>query len=77
MNKFWKWMEEKGYGCYDPLTDVSRLSGAEAFKEPAKQMLIGYMMEYIHETNMMPKSNTLSTGELYNFLVKAIEGEKP
>ena len=47
MNKFWKWMEEKGYAVYheDPFCDSGWL--LKEVERQTKQMLIGYMIEYI------------------------------
>jgi hypothetical protein len=56
MDKFWKWMEEKGYGfkgmCVQildfggPGIHVRHVSNIDTMEIP-KQMLIGYMAEYL------------------------------
>jgi hypothetical protein len=44
MDEFWEWMEEKKYGNYL----MERLNDNYCFNiRPTKQMLIGYMIEYI------------------------------
>ncbi len=52
MNSFWKWLEENNY-AHIPLDDeeigpvLFAEKNVDAVRKPTKQMLIGYMMEYI------------------------------
>ncbi len=49
MNKFWKWIEDKGYGKnYIDGFSIDRAAYWEDEDIP-KQMLIGYMFEYLIE----------------------------
>ena len=46
MDKFWRWMSESGHGSIGNIWDIP----GSAFRnpiQPTKQMLIGYMMEYL------------------------------
>jgi hypothetical protein len=80
MNKFWQWMEEeKNYGytgiygnvflfCeeYDDENDVPI--------EPTKQMLIGYMIEYLHGIGVIHKTPfNMTTEGLYCYLEDLID----
>ena len=53
MDKFWKWMEEREYGYIEDLghrkRDILCIPGKIYITgiEPTKQMLIGYMIEYL------------------------------
>lgn len=50
MNKFWKWMKEKGYGEIEDLGHRVRYiitPQGYAIEDFQKQMLIGYMIEYL------------------------------
>lgn len=50
MNKFWKWMEKKGYkGIFD--TTICRECQKKWLHSEliTDQMLIGYMLEYLYE----------------------------
>jgi hypothetical protein len=55
MEKFWEWMREKGYGYMGSKGDVFIYGKNEFYKDdsdlcfanPPKQMLIGYMIEYL------------------------------
>jgi len=56
MNKFWKWMEKNRYGMYlpnEPYHDgvilARSASNPTAHVFPTKQMLTGYMIEYLGE----------------------------
>lgn len=46
MEKFWEWMKEKGYSENNY---PSWLHCGNTEYQPNKQMLIGYMMEYLDE----------------------------
>ena len=48
MDKFWKWMEEKGYGYGGDLVEWHPL-GHGTNINATQQMLIGYMMEYLDD----------------------------
>jgi hypothetical protein len=92
MEQFWKWMKKKGYICKEDLPWWCNCHINEnykiAFKDylevheyntsVTKQMLIGYMIEYIHETNgsflgIPSYSNKKSTIiDYYNILEKEI-----
>jgi hypothetical protein len=63
MGKFWQWMKEKKYGYYDKQEGyettcviydelVSKYDDYETSIKPTKQMLIGYMLEYINEKGL-------------------------
>jgi hypothetical protein len=70
MKKFWLWMNEKKYsnGCWIIRPSIKGFR-EQQIKEPTKQMLIGYMFEYI-------KSNHVHDGtieDLYIDLLKEIE----
>lgn len=45
MNNFWSWMEENGYGYKDMYVQI--LDYSDDFVKAPKQMLIGYMIEYL------------------------------
>jgi hypothetical protein len=48
MEKFWKWMKEKGYATINTYT--KRIIICNIWKEKIpNQMLIGYMIEYIRD----------------------------
>jgi hypothetical protein len=58
MNKFWEWMEKKDYGYYDKQEGfetycviwdglMSKKDDYDQGIKPTKQMLIGYMIEYL------------------------------
>ena len=88
--KFWKWMKEKGYGAYHK--DNARLNyqlnsdymnQMVGLHNPPKQMLIGFMIEYIRSTKIEVDAYTdapeieIDCGEeiedTYKQLVKIIE----
>jgi abortive infection bacteriophage resistance protein len=58
MKKFWQWMDKKGHGCF--VDSIFMLKWKYKLfnkkcegiaNEPSKQMLIGYMIEYLCEMN--------------------------
>jgi hypothetical protein len=53
-DKFWQWMEKKGYG---DAGNVSKgfyyLTKDGLFWKPTKQMLIGYMIEYLIQKDFL------------------------
>jgi len=64
--KFWKWIKEKGY---DNSNYENVKYGYPVYEDMPKQMLIGYMFEYI-------KSNRVHDGtidDLFEDLKKEIE----
>ena len=64
MNDFWEWMEQKGYG------------EREYIGKPTKQMLIGYMMEYLREFHGQIILNTggrATINDVYDRYVKDLE----
>jgi len=84
MNDFWKWMEEKGYGEYDPPVGLSEGTGWMVdskepdvfFIEATYQGLIGYMMEYLREVKGKVILNTggrATIEDVYERYVKDIE----
>lgn len=61
MNKFWEWMKQKGYGGKND----------DNYKfDPPKQMIIGYMIEYIIEKDIEKSSDTMGH---YLILYKSID----
>ncbi len=75
MNNFWQWMHRKGYYSHNAV------SGCDTYYEPmyrynnpTKQMLIGYMTEYLIEEDEGVAYNIHTNIEdLYNWLLKKIE----
>ena len=49
MDEFWKWMRKKEYN--DPQYEEYLLDTDDESISPTKQMLIGYMIEYLAEKN--------------------------
>lgn len=49
MEKFWKWMKNKGYGDINRHTKSKYLNGQHSTVGPTEQMLIGYKIEYLCE----------------------------
>ncbi len=80
MKRFWKWIEKKGYGiAEEPLLYVNNTFSMEV--DLRKQMLIGYMIEYllsnkIHIKDMVPLHLPLDIDGVYNWLRSKIEGIK-
>ena len=76
MYDFWEWMKKKEYGECEIIGSVKCLrvfhnpEGSEyrTSIEATKQMLIGYMMEYIIEKEGMifPVDEKASTGAIYD-----------
>lgn len=85
MNKFWQWMEKKGYGKLRPrcayLIYNSNWGAEQEYEDiqevdcPTKQMLIGYMMEYLYEKSESTNYfiHLRPTDELYEYLEKEIK----
>jgi hypothetical protein len=83
MDKFWKWMEEKDYSdlkCEKLLPVYNYF----AYDDMPKQMLIGYMIEYIRDkigyllTNKLIKSDIWIKKDIYKELediIKLIDEE--
>jgi hypothetical protein len=90
MEKFWKWMGKNGYAnIYDDGQKFVVAGGGMCGVEATKQMLIGYMMEYLDDVNIVWRLVKISTPYLndrcyffiemhgtqnrYDWLVKKIE----
>ena len=77
MDKFWKWMRDGGY-CRQ--SEGTMIAGeAMNLVEPTKQMLIGYMFEYLSYIRisigtLMESFSNGDINDLYAFLKKRIEG---
>ena len=68
MNDFWEWMEKNKYGKYGYVKGTSI--------KPPNQMLIGYMMEYLRETEgmiILRVGGRASIKDVYEGYVKDIE----
>ncbi len=78
MNDFWEWMKEKGYGrkvCVGD-TEITLLYCPYYRIKPTNQMLIGYMMEYLRETEgmiILRVGGRASIKDVYEGYVKDIE----
>ena len=80
MDAFWNWMTKKGYNKHRTITDhYNPMNNGDA---PTKQMLIGYMIEYLAEKDtfiIMLREKTFSDKyfesieDYYDRLEKAIE----
>jgi hypothetical protein len=60
MGVFWKWMEEKGYGyegMHIKTLDHKNKFPIHHYVEIPKQMLIGYMIEYLIERDVIDVSH--------------------
>jgi hypothetical protein len=85
MDRFWEWMEKKEYCSLTPFWMARGKnnicffdSGSYVpFKEVSKQMLIGYMIEYIHEKATVNYSIQIKDyediNEMYDVLESRIE----
>lgn len=71
--KFWKWLDSKDYGDSKFIKDDND-NAYYVYKDMPKQMLIGYMLEYIMETKeVVPGiSRIQSIEEYYKTLVDAL-----
>ncbi len=68
MNDFWEWMEKNKYGKYGYVRGTSIT--------PPNQMLVGYMMEYLRETEgmiILRVGGRASIRDVYEGYVKDIE----
>ena len=82
MKKFWQWMEKNGYGTYTTSKYKNNhlvcfdIQGREDgyIIHPTKQMIIGYMIEYINNMEHLYQlcSCSKSIDELYDCLEKII-----
>ena len=78
MKKFWEWMERNNF-CHSLIDGRAIKTKYEKIVIPTKQMLIGYMIEYLLiKKNIfigMPliNNNLLSVEDYYNILKKEIE----
>jgi hypothetical protein len=60
MEKFWKWMEERGH------------TGSDRWLRPEcadKQMLIGYMIEYLYEEGVIPEDPDYYNGSIKKYYI--------
>ena len=84
MNDFWAWMEEKNYGEQEQMPSKVNYylfyqhhnANTVSSIRPTKQMLIGYMMEYLREKEGMIILNTGGRAyitDVYDRYVKDIE----
>ena len=76
MNKFWDWIEENGYGFLADEHGENCLTDGEGVIEyPTKQMLIGYMMQYIYLKNTVIRdiNDFDNIKDVYNHLEETIE----
>lgn len=76
MKEFWDWMKKNGYGYEEMYIQI--LDYSDNFCEMPKQMLIGYMIEYLLTKNTYCKIGTNEHEEenidqYYNRLIKWIE----
>jgi hypothetical protein len=81
MGNFWKWMVFKDYGLFDK-DDIYIKVDSQIVADPPKQMLIGYMQEYLAEgTGKITCKGAgvillSSTEDRYNWLKKKIESKE-
>lgn len=80
MDKFWKWVEEK-YKLSSTNENFIYVKNIHENLIPikaTKQMLIGYMYEYlmVHNIFIFPSEPIKSIAGLYAYLVDAIEKKK-
>lgn len=80
IDKFWLWMDKKGYGERDKYNYYIRGFGINGVLiQPTEQMLIGPMFEYIFEQGAgivtIPYEQQIKKDihDLYEYLVKRIE----
>lgn len=84
MNNFWEWMKEKEYGECEIIGSRKRFRvfysrEASAFRtsiEATRQMLIGYMMEYLREKEgkiILSVGGRASIEIVYDYYVRDIE----
>ncbi len=77
MNEFWEWMDRKGYGFTKAVNIPQRaIYVGESFLEESqipKQMLIGYMIEYLMNSSLERNVTYDSIDDLYNDLKKTIK----
>jgi hypothetical protein len=58
MKKFWEWMKNNNNAYYDGENSLLTIGTSGGFEdiEPTKQMLIGYMIEYLHDIGVIHKT---------------------
>lgn len=71
MEKFWQWMESKNY-FHDGHTYSESLTDYQLFRQN-KQMLIGYMLEYLLEKDITNIQEWNNIDDFYNECKIAIE----
>ena len=81
MKKFWDWMKERDYGGiynFEPYLNigVDNMAGCTTGEVP-KQMLIGYMIEYLkdQEKHISGKAGFPEINSYYELLKQYIEDE--
>jgi hypothetical protein len=80
MDKFWEWMNEKGYAYDDGENEDLYIIGSQPEEDmvpifPNNQMLIGYMIEYCIENNIrfeVSSNYHKSIDKAYNYLLRKI-----
>ncbi len=79
MDKFWQWVEKKGYGRIINKNKILYNGNGEYLQlnEFPKQMLIGYMIEYIHLNGYMyyVLNDNETINDYYEILKTQIEHE--
>lgn len=70
MNEFWKWMDTKEYGVPESKRLVEKRNNKIKirFIYPTKQMLIGYMIEYLAEKGIFIGMASASAQDIRNDL---------
>lgn len=71
MENFWKWMQEMGYAMSDnPYVNSLNNEAEDSYIRPIKQMLIGYMEEYLLVVG------GVSVGNPSNIYIRLQSGER-
>lgn len=78
MDKFWKWMAEEEYGWENSNGNhVIWMKNQDGQNQnagfPTKQMLIGYMIEYLIKKGISLESAQVDIELYYNYLKQQIE----
>ena len=71
MNKFWNWLDIKEYG--QVIRGGKLYDDEKMLIRPTKQMLIGYMIEYLIKNNIGLPRDMINIDEIYKDLKKQIE----
>lgn len=69
MKKFWKWMENKYEVDMDACIEPQIKDSLSTYCFPTKQMLIGYMIEYLFEFGKFygPSNKCLSNNDIIRY----------